>query len=117
MISVFRLAYAKIRIFISNESEDSVLRHNSSAQKILRRIFFKCWRIRPVSILSKFFGRRALPLAQLSSKLRVSRANIHRHLALLRSKRWSISEAKNQVLYSLRSSLLIEVLDIIRRYF
>jgi len=45
-------------------------------------------------------------------------ANISQHLAILRSKRLvNNRKAKNQVLYSLRNPLLIEVLDIMRRYF
>ena len=44
--------------------------------------------------------------------------NISQHLAILRSKRLvNNRKAKNQVLYSLRSSLLIDVLDTMRRYF
>ena len=59
-----------------------------------------------------------LPVGAIVEQVKGEPANISQHLAILRSKRLvNTRKAKNQVLYSLRSSLLIEVLDIMRRYF
>jgi ArsR family transcriptional regulator len=45
-------------------------------------------------------------------------ANVSQHLAVLRSKRIVQNRKEgNQVFYSIRSQLLIEVLDTMRRYF
>jgi DNA-binding transcriptional ArsR family regulator len=45
-------------------------------------------------------------------------ANASQHLALLRSRRLVIGRKEgNQVFYSLRDSMLIEVLDVMRKYF
>lgn len=45
-------------------------------------------------------------------------ANLSQHLALLRSKRLVTTRKEgNQVFYSLRDPLLVEVLDTMRRYF
>jgi ArsR family transcriptional regulator len=45
-------------------------------------------------------------------------ANMSQHLAVLRSKQLVINRKEgNQVFYSLRDPLLIEVLDTMRRYF
>jgi DNA-binding transcriptional ArsR family regulator len=59
-----------------------------------------------------------LSVGAILQRVQVEPANISQHLALLRSKRLvNHRKAKNQVLYSLRSPLLTEVLDIMRRYF
>ena len=48
----------------------------------------------------------------------VEQANASQHLALLRSRQIVIGRKEgNQVFYSLRSPLIVEVLDIMRRYF
>ena len=59
-----------------------------------------------------------LSVGAILEHVRVEPANISQHLAILRSKRLvNNRKAKNQVLYSLRSPFLTEVLDIMRRYF
>jgi DNA-binding transcriptional ArsR family regulator len=51
-------------------------------------------------------------------KLGIEQANASQHLAVLRSKNILISrKAGNQVFYSVRDPLIIEVLDVMRRYF
>src|SRR5437763_3748905 len=51
-------------------------------------------------------------------RLGVEQANASQHLAVLRAKRIVLNRKEgNQVFYSIRSPLLIEVLDVIRRYF
>jgi ArsR family transcriptional regulator len=54
----------------------------------------------------------------LQEKLGVEQANLSQHLAILRS-RQIVNNRKdgNQVFYSIRNPVLIEVLDTMRRYF
>src|SRR6478609_3275897 len=55
---------------------------------------------------------------QLIEILALDQANVSQHLAVLRAKRVLISDKRgNQVFYSLRDPVLVEVLDILRRYF
>ena len=52
------------------------------------------------------------------SELGLEQANASQHLTVLRSKQIVISRKEgNQVFYSLRDPVLIEVLDILKRYF
>lgn len=54
----------------------------------------------------------------LIDKLDLEQANASQHLAVLRAKRVVLNrKVGNQVFYSLRDPVLIEVLDILRRYF
>jgi ArsR family transcriptional regulator len=55
---------------------------------------------------------------QLIEQLGLEQANASQHLAVLRSKQIVVSRKDgNQVFYSLRDPVLIEVLDILKRYF
>src|SRR6202167_5575910 len=55
---------------------------------------------------------------KLIEKLGIEQANASQHLAILRSKMVVVSrKVGNQVFYSIRDPALIEVLDILRRYF
>ena len=55
---------------------------------------------------------------QLIEKLGVEPANASQHLAVLRARQLVVGrKAGNQVYYSIRDPALIEVLDILRRYF
>ncbi|MCU1234188.1 MAG: transcriptional regulator, ArsR family [Candidatus Solibacter sp.] len=59
-----------------------------------------------------------LPEGKLIERLGIEQANASQHLSVLRSKQIVVNRKDgNQVFYSLRSPLLIEVLDIMRRYF
>lgn len=59
-----------------------------------------------------------LSAGQLIEKLELEQANASQHLAILRARMIVVSrKAGNQVFYSLRDPALIEVLDILRRYF
>jgi ArsR family transcriptional regulator len=59
-----------------------------------------------------------LSVGAIVEQVKGESANISQHLAILRSKRLvNNRKVKNQVLYSLRNPLLIEVLDTMRRYF
>jgi ArsR family transcriptional regulator len=55
---------------------------------------------------------------KLIERLGIEQANASQHLSILRSKMVVVSrKAGNQVFYSIRDPALIEVLDILRRYF
>ena len=55
---------------------------------------------------------------QLIEQIGLEQANASQHFAVLRSKQIVISRKEgNQVFYSLRDPVLIEVLDILKRYF
>lgn len=59
-----------------------------------------------------------LPAGIIIEKLELEQANASQHLAVLRAKHIVIGRKEgNQVFYSVRDPLLIEVLDIMRRYF
>jgi DNA-binding transcriptional ArsR family regulator len=54
----------------------------------------------------------------IQDQLGVEQANVSQHLAILRSRQIVVNRKEgNQVFYSLRSPVLLEVLDIMRRYF
>jgi DNA-binding transcriptional ArsR family regulator len=59
-----------------------------------------------------------LSAGKLIEKLGIEQANASQHLAVLRAKQIVVSrKVGNQVYYSIRDPALIEVLDILRRYF
>src|SRR5580693_9104524 len=59
-----------------------------------------------------------LSAGALIERLGIEQANASQHLAILRTKNILVNrKAGNQVLYSVRDPLIIEVLDIMRRYF
>ena len=59
-----------------------------------------------------------LPAGKIFERLGVEQANASQHLAVLRARQVVVNRKEgNQVFYSLRDPVLIEVLDIMRRYF
>jgi ArsR family transcriptional regulator len=59
-----------------------------------------------------------LPAGAIIERLGLEQANASQHLSILRAKQIVTSRKEgNQVFYSVRDPLLIEVLDIMRRYF
>ena len=61
---------------------------------------------------------RELSAGAIQEKLGVEQANLSQHLAILRSHRIVANRKEgNQVFYSIRNPLLVEVLDMMRRYF
>ena len=55
---------------------------------------------------------------KLIEKLKIEQANASQHLAILRARMILVNrKVGNQVFYSIRDPALIEVLDILRRYF
>jgi ArsR family transcriptional regulator len=59
-----------------------------------------------------------LPAGRLQELLKVEQANLSQHLAVLRSRHVVVArKAGNQVFYSVRDPALIEVLELLKRYF
>jgi DNA-binding transcriptional ArsR family regulator len=59
-----------------------------------------------------------LSAGSLIEKLGMEQANVSQHLAVLRTKRLVVNrKAGNQVIYSVRDPLIIEVLNLMRTYF
>ena len=59
-----------------------------------------------------------LSAGAIQEQLGVEQANLSQHLAILRSRQIVVNRKDgNQVFYSLRNPVLLEVLDIMRRYF
>jgi ArsR family transcriptional regulator len=59
-----------------------------------------------------------LSAGALIERLGVEQANVSQHLGVLRAKNILVNrKAGNQVFYSVRDPLIIEVLDLMRRYF
>jgi ArsR family transcriptional regulator len=59
-----------------------------------------------------------LSAGTLVERLQVEQANLSQHLAVLRAKHVVVNrKAGNQVYYAVRDPVLIEVLDLLRRYF
>jgi DNA-binding transcriptional ArsR family regulator len=62
--------------------------------------------------------RGEVAAGKIIEQLGVEQANASQHFAVLRSKQIVVSRKEgNQVFYSLRDPVLIEVLDILKRYF
>jgi DNA-binding transcriptional ArsR family regulator len=61
---------------------------------------------------------RELSVGAILAQVKVEPANLSQHLSVLRLKNLVITRKEgNQVLYSVRDPLLIEALDVMRRYF
>ena len=59
-----------------------------------------------------------LSAGTIQDRLGIEQANLSQHLAILRSRQIVLNRKEgNQVFYSLKSPVLLEVLDIMRRYF
>jgi ArsR family transcriptional regulator len=59
-----------------------------------------------------------LSAGALIERLGVEQANVSQHLSVLRAKNILVNrKAGNQVFYAVRDPLIIEVLDLMRRYF
>jgi len=59
-----------------------------------------------------------LSAGAMQERLGIEQANLSQHLAVLRSRQIVLNRKEgNQVFYSLKNPVLIEVLDIMRRYF
>ncbi len=66
----------------------------------------------------ELLGRAEMSAGQLIEQLGLEQANASQHLAVLRSKQIVVNRKEgNQVFYSLRDPVLVEVLEILKRYF
>jgi DNA-binding transcriptional ArsR family regulator len=66
----------------------------------------------------EFLGEGELSAGALIEKLGMEQANVSQHLAILRTKQIVINRrAGNQVFYSVRDPIIIEVLHLMRIYF
>jgi ArsR family transcriptional regulator len=58
-----------------------------------------------------------LPVNAILARLGIEQANASQHLSILRARRLvNARKSANQVFYSLRDPLILEVLDVMRRY-
>ncbi len=68
--------------------------------------------------IMELLGDGELSAGELMEKLGMEQANISQHLAVLRAKRLVMNrKAGNQVFYSVRDPIIIEVLALMRSYF
>lgn len=66
----------------------------------------------------ELLGSGELSAGELIEKLGMEQANISQHLGVLRAKQIVVNrKAGNQVFYSVRDPILLEVLALMRRYF
>lgn len=66
----------------------------------------------------ELLGDRELSAGELIERLGVEQANVSQHLAVLRSRQLVVNrKAGNQVFYSVRDPILLEVLALMRSYF
>ena len=66
----------------------------------------------------ELLGNRELSAGELIDDLAMEQANVSQHLAVLRSKQLVLNrKAGNQVFYSVRDPILLEVLRLMRTYF
>ena len=82
-------------------------------QAIICKAFANPTRLQLMEILTH--GNRWA--AELQEGLGISKANLSQHLAILRGRQIVLNRKEgNQVFYSLRNPVLVEVLDIMKRY-
>lgn len=66
----------------------------------------------------EYLGDRELSAGALIEKLVMEQANVSQHLAVLRAKQLVVNrKVGNQVFYSVRDPILIQVLQLMRTYF
>lgn len=66
----------------------------------------------------ELLGNRELSAGELIDRLGIEQANVSQHLTVLRSKLLVVNrKAGNQVFYSVRDPMLLEVLALMRSYF
>lgn len=66
----------------------------------------------------ELLGNRELSAGELIERLGIEQANVSQHLTVLRSKLLVVNrKAGNQVFYSVRDPMLLEVLALMRSYF
>jgi DNA-binding transcriptional ArsR family regulator len=66
----------------------------------------------------ELLGNRELSAGELIAELGMEQANVSQHLAVLRSRQLVVNrKVANQVFYSVRDPILLEILGLMRTYF
>ena len=112
-VAVYETLYSKDRIFLFNEwsfMPDSLRRFKADIFQALAH---------PTRIaILELLGSEELSAGELIEKLGMEQANVSQHLAVLRTKQIVVNrKAGNQVFYSVRDPILLEVLALMRSYF
>src|SRR5277367_5390698 len=104
------MLYSNNRIFWRNQMQDALRRFKADMFQALAH---------PTRIaIMELLSEGELSAGTLIEKLGMEQANVSQHLAVLRSKQLVLSRrAGNQVFYSVRDPIIIEVLNLMRTYF
>ena len=90
---------------------------NSELRRFKAEIFQGLAHPTRIAIIDALRGGE-LSAGALIAKLGLEQANASQHLAVLRAKQLVVNRKEaNQVFYSLRDPALVEVLDVLKRYF
>ncbi len=102
----------RLRIILSS----NILLHVENIRRLKAGIFQALAHPTRLAIL-ELLREGELPVSAILTRLGIEQANASQHLSTLRARRL-VSNRKegNQVFYSVRDPLLLEVLDIMRRY-
>jgi DNA-binding transcriptional ArsR family regulator len=97
-------------VIIGNAMPDSLRRFKADVFQALAH---------PTRIaIIELLGNRELSAGELIGELGMEQANVSQHLAVLRSRQLVMNrKAGNQVFYSIRDPILLEVLGLMRSYF
>lgn len=102
-------------------SEHSLASLNSEHQAALRQFKAGVFQVlaHPTRVhVIECLGDGPLTVSSMLERIRVEPANLSQHLSVLRAKRLVTTRKEgNLVWYALRDPMLIQVLDIMRRYF
>jgi DNA-binding transcriptional ArsR family regulator len=100
----------KIKSITNKQSQDDLRRFKAEVFQVLAH---------PTRIhIIECLRERELSVGAILEQVGIESANASQHLSILRSRKLVISRKEgNQVFYSLRDKMLIEVLDIMRQYF
>jgi DNA-binding transcriptional ArsR family regulator len=87
-----------------------------SLRQVKAEIFQALGHSTRIAILQELRGRE-LTVNGFVERLGLEQANLSQHLAVLRARQVVVTRrAGNQVFYSVRDSLILEMLDLMRRY-
>ncbi len=115
-----RYEYSHIRNYVPHRATE-IRGSDAGRQDALRRFKAEVFRVlaHPTRIhIVECLRDGELAVGAILERIAVEPANLSQHLSLLRAKDLVVARKEgNQVFYSLRDPLLIEVLDTMRRYF
>ena len=108
------ITYMRLRIFENSNIIDDV---KDALRRFKADIFQALGHPTRIAIVEALRDGE-LPTGKLMERLNLEQANASQHLSILRTKMIVVNrKVGNQVFYSLRDPVLIEVLDTLRRYF